>query len=460
MGCASAKQAPAKPPEKKEDEIEDNNVAPEWSEDDAEIVPCLESLMEAAKTAEPPITSLLKELEAEFDGELSGLEYKFKSRESMFRKIRKCVDRKRVEALNAGKEDEQVDIPAVVWSTTDALRYTILLPTEKYTPAVKAASERFEAQGMEASELKNFWPGGDNYQGINDVFRLKCENSPSTVMLFEVQFHTPESFKSKMDSHHFYETFRSSMDPMEKIKNWQALCEAAKKVPVPEGVLDIPEPRSNPNPGEKELYAELVLKRTMKAEPEVKAIVEKSCKGALRVGSKIATTGELEATLGLMVDGGYSDSVGLQEAVNKVYEALNITVVFPEDSYVQDCQKASWAMEGNFSVEGGRNGWLPVGAQAALTVGCGPGWSLYMTTPGEDDGVAFTDDDSLPCMVTLHTEASLGVKEELTEKWAQYRAATSGHKRRELIADIRQLYEAVRVPDGAQALTRVAIESV
>mmetsp|Transcript_84960 Transcript_84960/g.263924 ORF Transcript_84960/g.263924 Transcript_84960/m.263924 type:complete len:459 (+) Transcript_84960:28-1404(+) len=458
MGCNSSKKEVA------ELETNGNNVVPDASEDDIVIIPLLESLMEAATKEEPAVTSLLKALEGEFGGELSGLDHKFKSQDSLFRKTRKTVDRKHVEALNQGKEDDNVDISGIVWATTDALRYTMLLPTGKYVAAVKAAISRFEEAGMTANELKNFWPGGDNYQGINDVFQLKTENSPNGFMLFEIQFHTPESFKSKSDSHKFYETFRSSMDPMEKLKNWKALCDAAQKVPVPEGVLEIPHMRSNPNPGELQLYAELIMKRVMTAKAEIEARMAECCEHLSdRVETDVMVMKELEEMLERLVDHDHKDSVGLQTAVNQSYEALNLLVVFPDDSYEICCHKAAFAVEGSFDVKGCRNGWLPVAEQLnskAGTVGSGPGWSLFMTTPAEDDGVAFTNDDCLPCMVTFHTDSSLKVQELLSQKWMAYRKATSHSARLEVAEAIRQLHESVVVPRGAQELKRIGVAEV
>mmetsp|Transcript_35031 Transcript_35031/g.81292 ORF Transcript_35031/g.81292 Transcript_35031/m.81292 type:complete len:454 (-) Transcript_35031:70-1431(-) len=428
----------------------------ESSEDYEAMCRSIEKLMGSARAAEPSVTSLLESLKADFSGELSGLDNKFKSRESLLRKARKNVDRKRVEALNAGKEDEVVDIELEVWSTTDALRYTVLLPTERYVAAVKAAMQQFEEQGMVAQELKNFWPGGDNYQGINDVFKVSTDQSPTKSMLFEVQFHTPESFKSKSDSHQFYEAYRSSLDPEEKIKNWRALCDAARQVPVPDGVLDIPHPRNNPNPGELELYADLALKRAMKAEPDLKAQVLAACRGAEKVESAIMTSDELEATLDKMVDHQLTDSLGLQEAVQCVHEALTIIVVFPEESYAEDCLRASDKLGQEFTFEGSRNGWQPIQeklqghwkAHTQVSLGI----SISVCARGWDDGVAFTDDSLFPCMVTFHTPASLKVQEQLVQRWTEYLSANGRIARKKVTESIRQLHESVKVPNGARDL--------
>lgn len=443
---------------------DDNNVGngPDWDEDDDQILPELESLMEAAIEQEPAVTALLKGIEEEFQGKLSGLDYKCKSRESMLRKIRKSVDRKRVALLNEGKEEEAVDIPKTVWETTDALRYTVLLATERYTAAVKAAMARFAEKGMEANELKNFWPGGDNYQGINDVFQIAVSKSPSGKMLFEIQFHTPESFESKMNSHKFYETFRSSNDPMLKLTNWKALCAAAKKVPLPDGVLQIPHPKSNPNPGELELYCELVLMRNRKNEPAIRAAIESTVPYAERIDPRMLTVDQLIALMKRMVDHEHRNSKALQEATNDIHEALNFRVVLPEENYTPLCQKATWELANHFHFEGCRNGWMPVKEQLTgrakdTRLGCGLGWVVQLNFAAEDDGVGFTDDDRLPCMVTMHTESSLQVQADMLIKYEQYRTVRTHRERKELAEEIRQMHEGVKVPKDARKLSLAAI---
>jgi hypothetical protein len=56
------------------------------------------------------------------------------------------------------------------------LRYTVVLDTGAYTTGVRAAVARLQADGIVAPvSLKNYWGGGDGYQGINDVRKLKLE---------------------------------------------------------------------------------------------------------------------------------------------------------------------------------------------------------------------------------------------------------------------------------------------
>jgi DNA repair ATPase RecN len=56
---------------------------------------------------------------------------------------------------------KQVDMSKIVWSISDALRYTVLIDTENYTDAVRNAMQRLEAAGMTPASLKNYWGEGD-----------------------------------------------------------------------------------------------------------------------------------------------------------------------------------------------------------------------------------------------------------------------------------------------------------
>mmetsp|Transcript_94851 Transcript_94851/g.268157 ORF Transcript_94851/g.268157 Transcript_94851/m.268157 type:complete len:493 (-) Transcript_94851:46-1524(-) len=481
MGCAQTKAG---------DPIEDvccndnnNSRAVQRAEDDLAIQPNVEQLLDAARLVEPRVTSLLESVLSAYKGELSGLEHKFKSRTSLVRKVHKRVDQLRIQALNERREDDTVDLLDVVWTSTDALRYTMILPTECYTAGVKAVLERFSEQGVRTVEEKNFWPGGDNYQGINDVFEVEAEGALRGTILFELQFHTPESFRSKMESHHFYETFRATADPEEKIRNWQALCKAAQEVPVPEGVLEIPYPRSNPNPGELQLYAELALRRALEAEGGVRAAVERLCAGAQHVDSSVMTTADLEEALDHLLghDNNQPDApeeMALQDAVQSVHEALCINVVMPEEGYVDSCREAARALCTEFKFLGQRNGWAAAASAGQVRVSInsreepadptgfrsmasrtwtnhtsyGLGWTLRLTAQAEDDGVAFTDDSRLPCQVTLHTLASFEVQEQLEQRWAEYRDARSKEDRAAHATAARKLRDTVPVPPGAQEL--------
>jgi hypothetical protein len=87
----------------------------------------------------------------------------------------------------------------------DSVRYTMQFPGEgtAYTDGVNTAMQRFTDAGIKpVGDFRNSWeePG---YQGINSWWR-----DPATGHTFEVQFHTPESFDAKMETHDLYEQQR------------------------------------------------------------------------------------------------------------------------------------------------------------------------------------------------------------------------------------------------------------
>jgi hypothetical protein len=70
------------------------------------------------------------------------------------------------------------------------------------------------------------------YQGINDTY-LNAENN----FVFELQFHTPESWELKSEAHIIYEKFRVSTDPIEQMKLFEEGTRKANTVRIPEKVM-------------------------------------------------------------------------------------------------------------------------------------------------------------------------------------------------------------------------------
>jgi hypothetical protein len=85
----------------------------------------------------------------------------------------------------------------------DVVRYTVQVPAEGYTVGVRQVVTRLRAEGFElASPSKNTWHEA-GYKGINSWWR-----DPGSGQLFEIQFHTPESFDAKMVTHDIYKQAR------------------------------------------------------------------------------------------------------------------------------------------------------------------------------------------------------------------------------------------------------------
>lgn len=183
-------------------------------------------LQASAAEAEPWITPILLYLAEDLDAEMAGLDFRFKSRESMIRKIESKM-------LERGIEHPE-DV-----SIRDALRYTMTLddePAGSHDESIAKTLTLFENVGHTALTVKNYWPRGDDYSGVNTT--LQAPNG----LHWELQFHTPASFDLKMSSHVNYEQVRQASTPL-PVK--QALFdEEASKWNLVDMPVDILEPHS------------------------------------------------------------------------------------------------------------------------------------------------------------------------------------------------------------------------
>lgn len=137
-------------------------------------------------------------------------------------------------------ESDTRDLDDAFGDMKDSVRYTLQFPSEgsAYTDGVNTAISRFQDAGFESVKFKNTW-GGAGYQGINSFWR-----DPQTGHVFEMQFHTQESFDAKMVTHELYEEARipgvseARIDELEAEQN-----QIFGAVPRPVGAADIKLPR-------------------------------------------------------------------------------------------------------------------------------------------------------------------------------------------------------------------------
>mmetsp|Transcript_63662 Transcript_63662/g.160677 ORF Transcript_63662/g.160677 Transcript_63662/m.160677 type:complete len:446 (-) Transcript_63662:99-1436(-) len=419
------------------------------------VLKAMEGLMAAAVACEPDVTALLLEVAAANNGKMDGLDYKFKSRESLLRKINKVIDNLEMKALEAGDKAKPVDPHSVVWlQMCDSFRYTMIVPTATYTNAVKQTMKAMEKKGFAPIALRNYWGGGDGYQGINDNFAVPWAGSPDGKIRFELQFHTPESFKYKMDSHDLYEVIRAAMDPDKKREAWELHCSNASKIPVPEGVLDIPEKKNYSLPCDRHMYAELVVSRAMKRCETLVLECEKIV--GLKPESILMSVSECETMLQMICDledldggdGPDNESVELKVAVNRMPDALKLVFILPDEGYAEAAKEAATKLRGaGFAEIGVRNGWTQLSRDeyAGGTLGL----RLLLATKAFDDSVAFTDDGHLPFIAVLATAKSAAAEAGLVECWSTRRSATCRGDFQKKLAELRA---AVPIPDGAAEL--------
>ena len=116
----------------------------------------------------------------------------------------------------------------------DGIRYTFLFPTEDYTAGVADVTQALSDRGYDLQIRKPSW-NEEDYRGVNSRWR-DTENG----VLFEVQFHTPESWEAKQKTHDIYEKLCDTRTPpreREQLEERQRMIVAA--IPVPLGAQAI-----------------------------------------------------------------------------------------------------------------------------------------------------------------------------------------------------------------------------
>ena len=181
-----------------------------------------DELLAKAREAEPTVSAELEAIAESAPAQLAGLDHKFKKRGSLIRKIESHLAR-----------DPDLTVQRV--RITDALRYTLLIeddPRGLYLRTVREVVQQFEADGHEVIELKNYWPRGDDYSGINSVFR-----APNGLD-WELQFHTPDSYHTAKGNRAPYERMRlTTTPPEEQRKLYEQMVATWEGVAIPEGIL-------------------------------------------------------------------------------------------------------------------------------------------------------------------------------------------------------------------------------
>lgn len=187
------------------------------------VVQHVHRMMASAKAAEPAVTARLKTVAEKFGGHLYKLEHRLKTERSATRKVR----------LKMRKRPGSAPTDIVL---DDMLRYTMVLedaPRGNYVAAVHDCLATLEADGHEVVEVKNYWPAGDNYSGVNTVLR-----TPDGLP-WELQFHTPASIAVQSATRKQYEELRLSKTPLARKRAlFDAMTQSWDAVPIPEAVLE------------------------------------------------------------------------------------------------------------------------------------------------------------------------------------------------------------------------------
>jgi hypothetical protein len=188
-------------------------------------------LLAFAAEEEPAVTSTLREVASAGGGRLVGLENAVKTEASLTRKIGDQA----IELLDDASPGEAVS--RIGSEVKDALRYTVEADPARYVSTYEHTVEALKSEGFTQLASKNTWarpgsPGAGPYRGINESWLTPARQ------VFELQFHTPESFAMKTLIHPLYEEVRAvgvSMDRV--IELTRQMVEMSDTIPVPPGAV-------------------------------------------------------------------------------------------------------------------------------------------------------------------------------------------------------------------------------
>ncbi|MEV4921732.1 hypothetical protein [Streptomyces roseoverticillatus] len=234
---------------------------------------------EQAAAARDRMDAMMKDVQQEtaqsHGGKLEGLQYSLKDVESFRRKAAAAV------------EEKNVPVEKTARKVNDLNRYTLTFEPDSYTEGVERTYERLREQGYEPTAEKNTWQD-PVYKGVNTTWRHTQSEEK-----FELQFHTPDSFKAKMENHELYEISRSN-DIDELAKGDEELAksyldaanhlqnERYKNVRIPPGQERIGEQliRDELNPRVPAEHVELIRRKEAekRAENEAKALAKAEAK--------------------------------------------------------------------------------------------------------------------------------------------------------------------------------------
>jgi hypothetical protein len=181
-----------------------------------EVVEKAIELHDKVKKVEPELTDNLIDMAAEGGGQMEGLEFRFKATKGNAKKITNI------------SRDSGISVEEAQSQVPDAVRYTMTFPEEEYVGGAANVIARLEGLGHEV-QVKNYWDEGDGYQGINIVVKHP------DGFLYELQLHTPESFKVKQAAHDAYDEYQKEKDDAIRMELFRRMAAAAGELPMPKG---------------------------------------------------------------------------------------------------------------------------------------------------------------------------------------------------------------------------------
>jgi hypothetical protein len=133
-------------------------------------------------------------------------------------------------------DEPGAELSDIATKISDGIRYTFLFEDKNYGAGGLQLCKDLKDAGFEPYERKNSWVDESKaYQGVNSSWM-----DPQWGQLFEVQMHTPASWKAKQESHDAYEIAEApDSSPAERVAALTRQDLIFRRVPVPPDVQNI-----------------------------------------------------------------------------------------------------------------------------------------------------------------------------------------------------------------------------
>lgn len=181
-----------------------------------------ESLLKNAMTKEPEITNRLQDIVAECGGRLDGLAFRLKSSSSLARKI------------ETDPMLDDISLEEAARQIKDVLRYTVIFEPEYFGESYQKMKLKLLGAGVIINSVKNTWLQEGPYKGVNTFVEKEG-------MVFEIQYHTQESFDLKNGTlHTLYEERRLPMTSRNrKFVLDKEMILLSQKLQIPQGIKGV-----------------------------------------------------------------------------------------------------------------------------------------------------------------------------------------------------------------------------
>lgn len=193
-----------------------------------------QALADRAREKEPAITEMLHSVAG--NGEFYGEEFRLKEQATIEEKITRWT---------TGDEPLKDSVLEAGQGMNDTLRYTVHYQPDAYGESTRKALVQLMGK-PEVAELRiyNAWENDKPYNGIN------VEVHMADGMIWELQFHTPDSQVVKNEQHDLYKAQRATTDRAEKARLDQEMRSLADGLERPHGLEEVPtgDRQRNPNP--------------------------------------------------------------------------------------------------------------------------------------------------------------------------------------------------------------------